>query len=46
MTQDYLPILLQVIVAVGFAGVALLLSVVLAVSVNATPRRILPTNAA
>jgi NADH-quinone oxidoreductase subunit A len=29
MTQDYLPILLQVIVAVGFAGVALLLSVVL-----------------
>jgi NADH-quinone oxidoreductase subunit A len=29
MTQDYLPILLQVIVAIGFAGVALLASVVL-----------------
>ena len=29
MLQDYLPILLQVIVAIGFAAVALLLSVVL-----------------
>ncbi|MBV9391136.1 MAG: NADH-quinone oxidoreductase subunit A [Verrucomicrobia bacterium] len=29
MVQDYLPILLQVIVAIGFAGVALLASVVL-----------------
>jgi len=29
MIQDYLPILLQVIVAIGFAGVALLASVVL-----------------
>ena len=29
MLQDYLPILLQVIVAIGFAGVALLLSVLL-----------------
>jgi len=28
MTQDYLPVLLQVIVAIGFAGVALLMSVV------------------
>ncbi len=28
MTQDYLPVLLQVVVAVGFAGVALLMSVV------------------
>ena len=27
MTQDYLPVLLQVIVAIGFAGVALLMSV-------------------
>ncbi len=29
MIQDYLPILLQVIVAIGFAGVALLASVIL-----------------
>ena len=29
MIQDYLPILLQVVVAVGFAGVALLASVIL-----------------
>ena len=29
MIQDYLPILLQVIVAIGFAGVALLTSVIL-----------------
>jgi NADH-quinone oxidoreductase subunit A len=29
MAQDYLPVLLQVIVAVGFAGVALLTSVLL-----------------
>ena len=29
MIQDYLPILLQVIVAIGFAGVALIASVVL-----------------
>ena len=28
MTQDYLPVLLQVIVAIGFAGVALLMSVI------------------
>jgi NADH-quinone oxidoreductase subunit A len=29
MIQDYLPILLQVIVAIGFAGVAMLASVIL-----------------
>jgi NADH-quinone oxidoreductase subunit A len=29
MIQDYLPILLQVVVAIGFAGVALLASVIL-----------------
>jgi NADH-quinone oxidoreductase subunit A len=29
MIQDYLPILLQVIVAIGFAGVALIASVIL-----------------
>src|SRR5260370_10029048 len=29
MIQDYLPLLLQVIVAIGFAGVALLASVIL-----------------
>ena len=29
MAQDYLPVLLQVIVAIGFAGVALLMSVIL-----------------
>ena len=29
MLQDYLPILLQVVVAIGFAGVALLASVIL-----------------
>jgi len=29
MVQDYLPVLLQVIVALGFAGVALLISVVI-----------------
>jgi NADH-quinone oxidoreductase subunit A len=28
MVRDYLPVLLQVIVAIGFAGVALLLSVI------------------
>src|SRR4051812_6811170 len=28
MAQDYLPVLLQVIVAIGFAGVALLMSVI------------------
>ncbi len=39
MIQDYLPILLQIVVAAGFAGSALLFSVILGKSARSNPTK-------